>query len=410
MTASEYRTVNLISATDVTDDVPTWAWEYNGKGRIQLGTLALFAGRPGAGKSTAARWFAAGFTNGTLAGRWCGKPQNVAYIAPAEESLKYIVKPGLRAAGADLSRIYFPEVWHDDKQVRLQSDLDEARLTEEIVAAGITIVVVDPLMDTISASTDIHRNNEVRACIDPWARIAAKIDGIVIGVAHLKKAATGDVVAGVNGSSAFGEVPRAVFGFAKDPATDDDRIMSQEKNSTGEEDLALTYRIESHPVTTDSANVAEVGRFVIIGESDRTVGDVLREAKPPAASDAQIWLEDYLTEHGTAPSRDVKETGKAEGFSGSAIDRAARNLKVAITTSNAFPRHTLWSLPRSRQSRQSPRVQVVRDATDVTVDNCPGCGGPLGATTGNCAYCIASEANRIAAKANEADDTNAAMV
>ena len=54
--------VILTAAADVLDDVPVWAWEYADKGRIQLGTLDLFAGRPGAGKSTAARWFAAGFS------------------------------------------------------------------------------------------------------------------------------------------------------------------------------------------------------------------------------------------------------------------------------------------------------------------------------------------------------------
>lgn len=77
-------------------------------------------------------------------------------------------------------------------------------------------------------------------------------------------------MAGVNGSSAFGEVARAVFGFAKDPESDGNRIMSQAKNSTGEEDLALTYCIESHTVTTDSGKSAAVGRFVITGDSDRT--------------------------------------------------------------------------------------------------------------------------------------------
>lgn len=61
----------------------------------------------------------------------------------------------------------------------------------------------------------------------------------------LRKAPNGDVVAGINGSSAFGEVARSIFGFAKDLESGE-RILSQAKNSAGEEDLALTYRIESH--------------------------------------------------------------------------------------------------------------------------------------------------------------------
>ena len=81
--------------------------------------------------------------------------------------------------------------------------------------------------------------------VEPWARMAEAIGGVVYGVVHLTKAATGDVVAGVNGSSAFGEVARAVFGFAKDPDSDEGhRIMSQAKNSTGDENLALEYTIQ----------------------------------------------------------------------------------------------------------------------------------------------------------------------
>ena len=53
-----------------------------------------------AGKSTAARYFAGEFTGGTLPGVLEGQQQNVAYIA-AEEPLDLIVKPSLRASGAD---------------------------------------------------------------------------------------------------------------------------------------------------------------------------------------------------------------------------------------------------------------------------------------------------------------------
>jgi archaellum biogenesis ATPase FlaH len=365
LTEQNDRKVTLLSAASVADDVPVWVWQYGDKGRVQLGTLALFAGRPGAGKSTAARWFAAGYSTGTLDGCWCGKPQNIAYIAPAEESLKYIVKPGLRAAGADLSRIYFPEVWHDEKQVRLQSVVDADRLTDELRSNGITVVIVDPLMDTIAATTDIYRNNEVRACIEPWARMADKINGVVFGVAHLKKATNGDVVAGINASSAFGEVARAVFGFAKDPDSCSDRIMSQAKNSTGEEDLALVYRIESHDVTTDSGKSAEVGRFAIIGESDRTVGDVLRDANTTPVSEAQAWLEDHLSGHQAARSKEVKDAGREEGFSESAIERAARKLGV-VSKSEGFPRVTFWSLPQSRHQPTRIDDTEATDATDAT--------------------------------------------
>lgn len=321
-----FRAVQLSSFADQQDDVPVWAWEHGGKGRIAVGTLALFAGRPGAGKSTGGRWMAAQVSNGTLAGHWHGNPANVAYIA-AEESARYVVKPGLRAAGADLRRVFMPRVELDGEEVRFLSSHDMAGLTRELNEHAVRLVVVDPLMSTIGSRTDINRNNEVRSLIEPWAKLAEDIDGVVLGIAHLNKSGNGDVVAGINGSSAFGEVARAVFGFAKDPESETgDRIMSQEKNSIGEEDLALTYRIESQAVTTDSGRTAEVGRFVIVGDSDKTVGDVLRfqpKATPDGAGheDIDAWLLELL-KNGPVLAKDVYDSANAAGYS---TDKAKRS-------------------------------------------------------------------------------------
>jgi hypothetical protein len=269
------RQITWRTAAEISDRCPEWAWSYRGGGRLMRSTLVLFAGRPEAGKSTAARWFAAGYTNGTIGGCFYRQPQNVAYIA-TEESLECMVKPSLRAVQADMSRVYFPEVQMDGHRVRLLSDLDEDALTAELRDRGITIVIVDPLMSAIASATNINKNNETRSYIEPWARIAETINGLTIGIVHLIKAPGGDIVAAINGSSAFGEVARAVIAFARDPQSDDDEcVLSQEKNNAGRRDLALKYTVESATVTTDDLLPAEVGRFVIGDPSDRRVADVI---------------------------------------------------------------------------------------------------------------------------------------
>ena len=336
--AAAPRRVVLSAFADERDDVPVWGWEYEGKGRIPIGAVTLFAGRPGAGKSTAGRWIAASASTGTLAGCWMGKPINVAYLSTAEESAKYVVKPGLRAAGADLTRVLRPTVQFEGEEVRFLSSRDMGELTNLLTERGVKLVVVDPLMATIGSTTDINRNNEVRGLIEPWARLAEHIDGAVIGIAHLNKSGNGDVVAGINGSSAFGEVARAVFGFAKDPESDDsDRIMSQEKNSIGEEDLAITYRIESQTVTTDSGKTADVGRFVIVGNSDRSVGEVLRTANAvgrdesaPRSQEVDDWLLDLLAS-GPVESNDIFKSAKGAGYSTDQVRRAKNRINKSGT-------------------------------------------------------------------------------
>jgi DNA polymerase III delta prime subunit len=342
------RSVVLVPATEILSDVPVWAWKYNKSGCIQRGSLALFGGRPGTGKSTAARWFAARFSRGEMDGCWWNNPQRVGYIAPSEESLRYTIKPGLYAAGADMARIHFPKVMAEGKEIRLSSKHDEEKLTKALIADGTRIVVVDPIMSTISGKVDLHRNNEVREYIEPWSRIADAIDGIVIGIAHFtKQSAGGDIVAALTGSSAFGEVARSVFGFTKDPNSGEGhRVMSQGKNSTGPEDFAVTYVIESESTDADLGGSAPIGKFVILGDSDRTVSDVLSEGayNRTVITELTDWLEDYLRLNGRVKSQDVKKDASKEGFSKSSVDRAAGKLKVIIT-SGGFPRITYWTLP-----------------------------------------------------------------
>ena len=347
--------VALRSYDDVDDDVPTWAWTHGDKGRIPVGGMTLFAGRPGAGKSTAARWFAAQVTRGTLPGVWHGTPHSVAYIA-AEESPKYSVKPSLRAAGADIGRVYWPEavVVHDGMETSQYARIPEAAmdaLADQLNAHDVRLVVVDPLMSVLGTGVDAHRSNEVREHLTPWVKLAEKIDGVVLGIVHLNKSGNGDIVAGINGSSAFGELARSAFGFTKDPdSTTDERVMSQEKNSLGAEDLALTYTLTTVPVTTATGKTADMPRFDIIGDSDRTVGDILRYTASGGGDDGDgdevaMVLLDYLeSQGGQAPAGDCLKVTRAAGLSDKTVKNKRKRL--GIDTARRGQNEWVWSIDR----------------------------------------------------------------
>ena len=344
--AKPRTSLRLRSYEDIDDDVPTWAWTHGDHGRIPLGALTLFAGRPAAGKSTAARWFAAQVTRGTLPGQWHGTPHSVAYIA-AEESLKFSVKPSLRAAGADMKLVKYPEL------ITRTEDIDEARVNYIPTSAmsmfakvlrdnDVKLVIVDPLMTMLGGGTDIYRNNEVRERVQPWVDLADQIGGVVIGITHLNKSVTGDVLAAINGSSAFGELCRAAFGFANDTEADDQsRVMSQVKNSLGVEDLSLAYALTPELVTTASGKSAEMPKFTILGDSDRKVGEILRAASAPASRDGDdadevkmIVLDFLQSRGGTAPSGDVLKATRAAGLNDGTVKnrRKAMGVKTKKTS------------------------------------------------------------------------------
>lgn len=341
--------LRLTPASKIASAAATWAWEFAGAGRIQLGTMTLMGGRPGAGKSTAARWFAAGYSTGRIPGCFFGRPVNVVYLA-TEESTRYVIRPSLDAAGADTNRIFLPSMIGEEGPTRIISASHETQLAKSFRENEIRIVIVDPIMSTIPETADTHRNNETRLYLEPWARLAEVIDGIVIGIVHLNKSANADLVAAINGSSAFGEIARSVFGFVK--SRDGTRIMSQVKNSTGREDLSVTYEIGESTVPTDSGQIAKVATFEITGLSDLTAADSLIADADPSitlggkSNAAECWLADYISLHGPwVRAKDaVAEAKKEEDISRPTLYRAAKRLKV-IQELRDMPAKSYWRLP-----------------------------------------------------------------
>lgn len=355
------REIVWTSLTDIDDAAPQWAWKYDGCGRIQVAALTLFGGRPATGKSTAARWFAARFSRGELEGCWKGKPRTVAYIA-AEETAKYVLKPALRAAGADMDRIVTPTVrTAGGKHVALLADEDEHRLTEDLVKQNVSVIIVDPVMATIKSQTDIYRSNELRESLDPWLRIAEAIDGIVIGIVHFVKSATGDLIASINGGSAFGEVARCVFGFAKEDSPVGSaplRVMSQGKNSCGREGLSLEFAIESKWVTVSTGEDVEVGTFVLGEESDVSAGELLtpRRGPRPLSLPMQLVLDHVNQQEGVVTPMEVFHAmlAKDNKAAGQMLNRLSKRGLILNPRQGEYRRFPDSSLP-SEETR-SPRV------------------------------------------------------
>ncbi len=83
-----------------------------------------------------------------------------------------MVAPGLAAAGADMDQVYVPEFRMGSAESTMLTVADEERLTEELRYHEIAALFIDPVMSTFQPTTDINRNNEVRATLAPLTRIA----------------------------------------------------------------------------------------------------------------------------------------------------------------------------------------------------------------------------------------------
>lgn len=437
------RRARLTWANEIQPEPVVWAWEDQGEGRIPAGTLSIAAGREGTGKSSFGIWKAAQITNGELPGAWFGQRRPVFYLA-VEDSWKHTLVPRLMAAGADLSRIGRFEVVDDTNggDVVLSLPQDNALLEQAITEHGAALVVIDPLMSVIGERIDTHREREVRSALDPLARLADRTGAVILGIAHFNKGSGADISSLITGSGAFKNVPRSVFGFARDESDQaGGRVMTQSKNSLGRDDLpSLGYRIETAEISTPKG-IARTGRFVFTGETDRTVSDILRESARIGSDDegehspAQRFILRYIREHadenGEVPARDVFTAGEPAGYTEKDLTKArARCKEPKIATrkqgfgkgSQSFwsidasidsidsNRESLESMGSMTESIPSPAPEDTGEATGVTHlfasheresttakprpgDPCQGCGngiGYAGLETGICRRCQTS--------------------
>jgi hypothetical protein len=351
------RRIRLTPLSAIKPRPVRWAWG----DRIPVGELTLTPGRGGLGKSTFHAWAIAHLTCGTLPGVHFGTPK-LCIIAASEDSWERTIVPRLMAAGADMNLVYRVDVITEtDDVVSISLPRDVGGLTGEISRTGAALLSVDPVMSVLSNALDSHKDHDVRLGIEPLARLADRTGCVVLGNAHFNKSTGSDPLSLIMGSAAFGNVARAALGFARDTEAEDGAcVISQVKNNLGRLDLpSLRYVIEAATIDTDEGP-AEVGKLVMLGESDRSVGDILSDRgterdRTSELAEAADWLRAFLA-GGPKRSREVVEDAReSAGISQRTLERAK---KVVGAESHKVEKVWWMSLPGSRPPTQ-PSLPVL---------------------------------------------------
>jgi len=381
------RRLVLTPASEITPEPVVWAWEQFGQGRIPGGSVGLFAGREGTGKSSFLIWTAAQVTRGELPGSFKGGPRPVIYVT-FEDSWKFTIVPRLMAAGADLTLVYRAEVEAiDGDTYSLSLPADNKLLEEAITSHRVALVVIDPLLSAISDVLDTHVNRKVRQALDPLASLADRTGAVIAGIAHFSKSTGTDASSLITGSGAFKDVARFIFAFATDE--DDSGVVTQTKNSLGHSNLpSLAYRIIEAIVPTAKGD-ARVGRLVLEGEAERTVRDILATRDGSEEQDEKTRAEDYLKRvlaDGPRRTTDVEDGAKGNAIAKRTLDRARRALRIPAAKHEdgwwiSLPEHEgdLTDLPRPAKT-----AKVAKPATRGNVGNlgildphCERCAAPI---------------------------------
>jgi putative DNA primase/helicase len=316
-------------ASDIKIKKIAWLWKH----WIALGKLHIIAGVPETGKTTIALSYAAVTSVG---GTWPDGTVSAAgsfLIWTSEDDPEDTLIPRLMRMGADLDRIHFIEQAREKEgKIRpFNPATDMPALQAKIKAIGdVALLILDPVVAAVPMSRNSHNNAESRNGLQPVVDLARAESIAIIGIGHLTKGTAGkDPLERINGSGAFGALPRVVMGAAKNTATGDDepeRIMVRVKSNIGPSGGGFGYHIDMAPLLEqpDIEATRIVWEFPLEGSAlellNAAEGD--QEGKVLKLEQAKRFLQATLAT-GRRPQKEILAAALAEGIKEGTLKRAS---------------------------------------------------------------------------------------
>ena len=321
--------------------------------RIPLGTVTIFAGRGGEGKSSFALYLAACVNAGQLEGDLIGKSTPVLVISH-EDDWGTVMLPRLIAVGADTNLVYRMSVETQIDEMTLETvpafPLDGEKLRDAISQTRAKVVIIDPIPSTIGG--DLHKVADVRRALDPLAAIAQELGVAIIGIMHFNKGA-GNASDKLSGSHAFRDAVRSVLLFATDDDTQQRVVTIDKSNYSTSRGESFAFNLVSEQVRTDDGDVTQVGRVQYLGDTDLDVESIINRAPSgdegnEDRSAAQAFIVSYLEKQDDLEgiAGEILKAGRAAGFTDNEIKHARRRSKAPkiVSRKASFGGGWVWAL------------------------------------------------------------------
>lgn len=316
-------------------------------GRIPKGKITILAGDPDVGKTFLTLDIASRVSTGEP---WpdgsANEPGNV-LILSAEDDLSDTIAPRLKAAGANLNRIFALQsvTKYDPKEEKLLKTLptlteDFQAIEREISIHKPKLVIIDPI-NAYLPGIDTHRDSELRAKVfAPLKQLAEDHQIAVILVMHLNKSSSQSAKHRVSGSIAYVAASRATWLVVNDKDDSTRKLMIPVKFNIGPKPDGLAYKITG----------SQDGSPTIIWEKD-PISINADEALSLDNSDSSEklaaieFLKEILSE-GPVPAKDILEEKDAFSFSERTLYRAKDSLKIESKKPGGVWH---WMLPESKE-------------------------------------------------------------
>ena len=287
----------------------------------------MLVGPAGLGKTTFACELAARGTRGQLGG-----PAAAVIFATTEDSLAHTLVPRFIAAGADLAQIRFMKIVDADRfEAGLTLPEDTAKLQDAVETTGAKLIVLDPVVGHLSGSIDSHKDHSVRRALAPLAALAESTGAAILGIGHLNKSHSTDVLTRLGGSVAFGAAARSVLLFGEDPDAAEgspERLLIHAKCNLGPLAVASRLKVEGRTIIFESREIETSGIAWQGEDPTATAAKVLAGRPESSRLDAATdFLRDILAD-APLPSSEVEALAVDEDITERTLKRAKKKLGI----------------------------------------------------------------------------------
>lgn len=352
-----------------------WIWG----GRVPVGELTLLSGIQGQGKSTLAAAIVAAVTRGWALpdeDRWIFEPKTPGFAIwlTTEEDPENVITPRLKAAGADMTRVFAVPVdapgaakvrtlGNDGANKTLSDTLQALR---DLAPDAPILVIADPLRGFMPPE---KADKDAREYLQGLLKMIRQYQIGFVGIHHLNKSlGQGDAMYAVSGSNAWTEVPRSVLlaGLVKGaPEGTRPFIVAHSKFNMGREPGAVQFEIEGEEVEfvnpkTGKVEKEEVGALKWVGLSLYNKDDVTAvaprvEAQTSEAVQTAIDALQFVLADGPMPSNQVKRACLDNQFQVNDASLKRARIALGITDQNGAVykegKIWMWSLPENKEDK-----------------------------------------------------------
>jgi hypothetical protein len=259
------RPAQLIRLEDVAAKLVDWLIA----GLIPRGMLTGLQGTGGVGK---------GLWQVMIAAELARRGLQVLFIG-SEDSLRYIFKPRLLAAGVDTSlitNVVVPMPNGRHRGLRFPDDIDV--LEWAFGDSEAPLVFIDPAGNHLRAGVHPYVDTEVRECLQPLTDLCERLDVAATAVNHTGKPSDRAVRYQGLGSVAFVNACRHNLHMEADDEDEDVRHIEVFKSNIGPTGIGRELRIEEVPLEIDG-KTKMYPRMVDVGPSAKSVDDLSRPEK-----------------------------------------------------------------------------------------------------------------------------------